>query len=385
MSFSRRSKARWAVPATALVSIVGISSISHLVAADAQVPNLPPLTAAELLVKVSTAKVPPLSGTIALTTNLGLPDLGGFGGAVPGSITDLFTGNHAATVASDGPSKIRVTMTGPNAESSWIRNGADAWSWNSTTQTASHATIGPRSGTTTPDQDTGPSMLSPAVAATTALAAVDPSTTVSVRTSAYVAGRAAYELVLSPKSASSTVAEVVLAIDGATGTPLDVKITAKGATKPAIELGFTAVSFTAPAASTFQFTPPAGVTVKEVASVSELLPFSRQRHLRVAPAPGAAPGSATRSPSSPTASRMSTTTVGTGWDSVLIVQGATISPQIATLLGGGTSIPLPGGGSARVVSTALVNVLLVGDGRIAIGAVTPSALVSALSIPPTAA
>ena len=381
MSFPRRSKARWAVPATAIVSIVGISSISHLVAADAQVPNLPPLTAAELLVKVSTAKVPPFSGTVVLTANLGLPDLGGFAGAVPGSLTDLLAGSHSATVAADGASKIRVTMAGPNAESSWIRNGPDAWSWNSTTQTASHATIGPRSGPTTPDEDSGPSLMSPADEAAKLLAAVDPSTSVSVRTSAYVAGRAAYELVLSPKSASSTVGDVILAVDGATGTPLDVKITAKGSSKPALELGFSSVSFTPPAASTFAFTPPAGVTVKEVSSVSDLLPFSRQRHLRVADAPGTAP----RTPSTPSSKRSSTTTVGTGWDSVLIVKGAAISPQIATVLGGGSSVPLPGGGSARLVSTALINVLLVSDGRIAIGAVTPSALVSALSIPPAAA
>ena len=57
-----------------------------------------------------------------------------------------------------------------------------------------------------------------AAMASSMLAMVHPTTTVSVRASAYVAGRAAYELVLVPRSAASTVGELVLAIDAATGT-----------------------------------------------------------------------------------------------------------------------------------------------------------------------
>lgn len=139
MNFPRRRALRWALPAAAIAATIGIASVSNLVSADAQVPNLPPLTAAELLAKVTSAKVPAFSGTVQLTANLGLPDLGGFGGTIPGSISELLAGSHSASVSADGPTKVKVTMHGPLAESSWIRNGDDAWSWNSASQTATHA------------------------------------------------------------------------------------------------------------------------------------------------------------------------------------------------------------------------------------------------------
>ena len=214
------------------------------------------------------------------------------------------------------------------------------------------------------------------------LAHVDPSTTVSVRTSAYVAGRAAYELVLVPKSAASTVSEVVLAVDAATGMALDARITAKGATKPAIEIGFTDVSFAAPAASNFTFTPPAGATVTQAASVSDLLPIgSRHRHGNrpdAADSPSSTKPTADSAVQAADATTRGSTTVGTGWDTVMIIKGGGITPQITGLLGRGSQITLPGGHTGHLVSTALVNGLITDDGRVAVGAVNSNALVAAL-------
>ena len=76
------------------------------------------------------------------------------------------------------------------------------------------------------------------------------------------------------------------------------------------------------------------------------------------------------------------TTVGTNWDSVVISKSSGISPQIAQILGGGTGITLPGGVTAKLVSTALINVMLTSDGRIAAGAVNSQALQAALSQTP---
>lgn len=376
MNILRRRSLRWALPAATVAATLGIASISHLVAATAQVPNLPPLTAAELLSKVATAKVPAFSGTVQLTANLGLPSLGSLGGSVPGSITDLLAGTHSATISADGPTKVKVTMQGQLAESSWIRNGNDTWAWSSTMQTAKHVKMpadGADNSGATPMS--GMDSMNPAVMASSMLAMVDPTTTVSVRTSAYVAGRAAYELVLMPKSAASTVAEVVLSIDAATGTPLDARIMAKGQSTSALELGFSSITFATPAPSTFEFTPPAGVTVSEATSVSDLLPFSVDRHHGER---------ATKSPASadPAASGMSgMSTVGTAWDSVMISKDSGISPQIAQILGGGSSVTLPGGVTAKLVSTALINVMLTSDGRVAVGAVNSQALQAALTQP----
>lgn len=387
MNFPRRRALRWALPAAAIAATIGIASVSNLVSADAQVPNLPLLTAAELLAKVTSAKVPAFSGTVQLTANLGLPDLGGFGGTIPGSISELLAGSHSASVSADGPTKVKVTMHGPLAESSWIRNGDDAWSWNSASQTATHAKMSSvgESGTdtqepasVTPGVTSGVDAMNPAAMAASLLAQVDPTTTVSVRTSAYVAGRAAYELVLAPKSVASTVGEIVLAIDAATGTPLDARIVAKGHTSPALELGFTQITFATPATSTFAFLPPAGVTVKEVASVSDLLPISGGREHgdgKVDTRDATPEGSVSKVGNS------ATTTVGTTWDSVTIMKGTAISPQIAQVLGGGSTVTLANGVTAKLVSTALINVLLSSDGRIALGAVTPQALQAALNQP----
>ena len=387
MNFLRRRSLRWALPVAAIAATVGFASVSNLVSADAQVPNLPPLTAAELLSKVASAKVPAFSGSVQLTTNLGLPDLGGFGGSVPASLLQLLSGSHTASVASDGSTKVRVTMHGPLAESSWIRNGNEAWAWNSETQTATHASTAAiaTKGTETDEPAStaggvasGVDSMSPPALAASVLAQVDPTTVVSVRTSAYVAGRAAYELVLAPKSAQSTVGEIVLAIDAATGTPLDARIVAKGQSAPALELGFTQITFATPAASTFVFSPPTGVAVKEVASVTDLLPVGGGRHehdraTATVPDPAGSTGTGTGAGGS--------TTVGTMWDSVVVMKGSTISPQIAQLLGGAKTVTLANGVTAKVVSTSLINAIVASDGRIAVGAVTPQALQAALSQP----
>src|SRR5262249_59660614 len=107
--------------------------------------DLPPLTAAELLAKVRTAQVPPLSGTLTLTSNLGLPSLssvGALGGSAAGtSLADLLSGSHSAKVWFDGPQHVRVATSAPMQETNIIRNGSDVWRYDSTTLTAPPTTL----------------------------------------------------------------------------------------------------------------------------------------------------------------------------------------------------------------------------------------------------
>src|SRR6516164_4156407 len=105
--FKLRGRRRWAVPAIALAAILGGAAVPSLLpSASASTPDLPPLTAAELLAKVRTTQVPPLSGTLTLTSNLGLPSLssvGALGGSAAGtSLADLLSGSHSAKVWFDG-------------------------------------------------------------------------------------------------------------------------------------------------------------------------------------------------------------------------------------------------------------------------------------------
>src|SRR5207237_9763099 len=88
-------------------------------------------------------------------------------------------------------------------------------------------------------------------------------TAVTVGRSARVAGRDAYELVLSPRDGESLVHQVRIALDAKEHVPLRFEVLADGADKPALEVAFTQVDFRRPDADQFRFTPPPGVTVTE--------------------------------------------------------------------------------------------------------------------------
>jgi len=104
----------------------------------------------------------------------------------------------------------------------------------------------------------------PQAAAAQLLKAVGPTTVVSVQRNVYVAGRAAYQLSLVPRSSKSLVGSVLIAIDASRHIPLRLQVYARASSAPAYSIGFTALTFGAPASSDFSFTPPPGATVKHV-------------------------------------------------------------------------------------------------------------------------
>ena len=164
MTPPRRISRRWAAPVVAVLAIAGISVGPNLLTAAASPPNLPPLTPAELLVKARTAQVTGLSGTAKLTSNLGLPaldSLGVLGGGSDTSVATVLAGTHTAQVWMDGPDKIRVATSAPLAETNWIRNGTDVWSYDSATLTATHATVPSNAGAVTDAPDSTSSTPNP--------------------------------------------------------------------------------------------------------------------------------------------------------------------------------------------------------------------------------
>jgi outer membrane lipoprotein-sorting protein len=106
--------------------------------------------------------------------------------------------------------------------------------------------------------------LTPQQLARQILAAVGPTTTVSVQQNVSVAGQAAYQLAIAPKDHRSLVGRITIAIDAARHFPLRVQVFARGSAGPAFQLGFTSLSFGRPAASNFTFTPPPGAKVKTI-------------------------------------------------------------------------------------------------------------------------
>ena len=135
-------------------------------------------------------------------------------------------------------------------------------------------------------------------------------TTVTTSGTASVAGRSAYELVLTPKDKTTLVGSVRIAIDSQEHVPLRVQVYSTKRTNPAFEVGFTAVDFAKPDARQFAFTPPAGTTVTESGALTapRVTPAParpgrrrptrpRCREHRRSSAPGGARSSWPRSPS----------------------------------------------------------------------------------------
>jgi outer membrane lipoprotein-sorting protein len=352
----------WAIPAAAAVVVAAVVTIPQVAGAA---PSLPPKTAAQLLAAVAKADAVPLSGTVVETARLGLPALPETGQSI--QPTSLLAGSHTARVWYDGADKSRIALVANLAETDLVRNGRDVWLWTSGANTAQHAQLPAHSGTTTPEATTP--QVTPQEAAKQALAAIDPTTKVSVDGTASVAGRSAYELVLQPRDTRSLVGDVRIALDSETYVPLRVQVHAAGATgRPAFETAFTSVSFSKPSASVFTFTPPPG------AKVSTLSPDS------LSGAPSKPDGMANDD--------AAPTVVGHGWTAVPALPGVDLTstpkptsdrhdeaaPSLVSTLSRAMT-PVSGSwGSGQLLRTKLVTVLLTSDGRLLVGAVTPATL-----------
>lgn len=351
-------RARWAVPASVLVIVGAAIGLAPIVAGAS--PTLPPKTAAELLAAVGSAQNRPFSGTVVETARLGLPALPETHDGST-SLQSLVTGSHTARLWFAGPDKARFALVGDLAETDVVRNGRDVWVWTSSTNTAQHATLPAGSHDATP-APTPP--VSPQEAARRALAAVDPTTVVSVDGSARVAGRPAYELVLQPRDARSLVGQVRIAVDSATSLPLRVEVFAAGASDPAFETGFTSVSFARPHDSVFTFSPPSGAKVEQLSH----------------PARARDKASTTRSKRTGSGP----TVIGKGWTAVAVLRGVDLTAvsgngqratnrQLDALMRATTPVSGPFG-TGKLLRTKLVSVLLLDDGRAFVGAVGPAVL-----------
>ena len=372
MSSRRRlsSRARWAVPAVAVVVVAGAIGVP-LMSADAS-PNLPAKTAGQLLADIGGAQARPFSGTVVETAKLGLPDLPGQDQSSTSPLA-LLTGSHTVRVWYGGPQLTRLALVGNLSESDLVRNGSNLWLWSSKDRTAEHLRLPAEAAAKDPAkvaQQQAMEKLTPQQAATQALAAIDPTTAVSVDRTARVAGRAAYQLVLKPKDTRSLVGSVEIAIDAKTDVPLRVEVFAKGATSPAFETGFTTVTFSKQPASVFRFTAPPNtkVTTKDLAT-----PHGH------AVAPGNA-SKALQGKGSGAAADSEPTVIGKGWTSIVEMNGVNLAQATKGASASSDALlqaltPVSGSyGSGRVLKTSLVSVLVLGDGRAFVGAVPPSML-----------
>jgi outer membrane lipoprotein-sorting protein len=334
------------VPAVVVPAVIVVGAVIAPLQASAVI-VLPEKTPEELLEFASSSEVRALSGTIEQNSRLGLPDLSGVTGSPGGSegadiasTLELVTGSHTARVYLNGPTNARIQVLDQLAERNIVRSGGDVWFYDSEDRTASHATL--------PAGAEAPRVQTPERLADRFLASIDQTTEVTVGTNAQVAGRPAYQLVLTPLDDDTLVASVTIAIDSETGLAVGVEILASGGTAPAFALAFTELSLATPDAGLFAFTPPPGTTVTELTEAE-----TREE-------PTDRPGKSSHSVS------------GEGWSSILEIPASEVPSEFAASpLLASASQEVSGG---RLLSTALVNVLVTDDGRLLLGSVTADRL-----------
>ncbi|WP_127503596.1 LolA family protein [Actinoplanes solisilvae] len=360
--FRSRPALRWLVPSAAAVVVIGGGAIAGTIVASAD-PSLPERSAAQLLVDLQNAKVDGLSGTIVQSADLGLPQISGLTTGNP--LTSLIAGSNTARVWYAGEDKARLALLGTDGETDVIRNGNDVWIWQEKDKAATHVKV-PAGKGEKPQALPGGVPSTPQEAADAALAAIDDTTQVSTTGAAKVAGRDAYELVLSPRAKESLIGQVRLAVDAEQHIPLRVDVYAKNATSPAVRVAFQQISFDKPDAQQFAFNPPPGTKVTEsnLAELEKGAEKKAEAHKPPVAGSAAKPGEGPK-------------VVGEGWASIVTAKLPKASgeegKQIDGVLG---MLPEASGtwGKGRIFAGSLFSVLITDDGRVLGGAVSPEAL-----------
>ncbi|MEU9252952.1 DUF2092 domain-containing protein [Streptomyces sp. NPDC048270] len=384
-----RKVARYAVP----VAVAGVAAATVAMVpafANAGGPDLPKVTAQQLIEKIAASDVQELSGTAKISTDLGLPKiagglLGGGSGVASGSaapedkVAQLANGTHTFRVAADGPDRQKLTFLDGKDEYSLIHNGADVWGYASKSNEVFHekdAAGAPEHEKKTADRLAA----SPQQLAEEVLKAAGTTTDVGVGDTAQVAGRDAYQLVLKPKQAGSTVGSIQIAVDAKNGVPLRVQLLSSQGGKPIVDAGFTKVDFAKPSADTFAFTPPKGAKVTEGADGAGKGEHGKEfKALESFPGLDALTGGAN--------GKGEVKVLGEGWATVAQIStgaGQNLkdlendknapkeAKQFLDSLGDKVSGKF---GEGRIFSTRLVNALITDDGKVYVGAVTKDQLV----------
>lgn len=412
----RRKAVRYGVP----VAVAGIAAATiGLVPAFAGSgsPDLPDISAQDLIAKMAKSDTQQLSGTVRVSTDLGLPSLPGGAGALGGGqgdsgkgadaaspqkkLMELASGEHTLHVAADGPDKQRVSIVDKAAEYSLIHNGGEVWAYDSGSNTAVHskapdqAARGKHHGTPKglpKDLSQGLKDATPQDLAKEALKAAGDTTSVTVDGTAKIAGRDAYQLVIKPKQSGSTIGSIRVSVDADNGVPLKFTLTPKSGGAAAVDVGYTNVDFAKPAAKTFDFTPPKGAKVvdgdqqrgKAHKGAGDFRPGKDFKGLKgLKDMKGHQPSKESKDLKGAGEPNI----IGKGWTSIATIKGAGSGLPSGKADGAGGDAAkfldslgdkVTGSfGSGRLFSTRLVNVLMTDNGTVYAGAVDKQTLIDA--------
>jgi outer membrane lipoprotein-sorting protein len=339
-----------------LAGVIGLGVLAMPAGANEPPPSLPQITADDLVRSVATADIPAMAGKVSATENLGLP------------IKLLPQGTNSASVYSDGQGHYRATLPGKTSEKTVVEDGTTLWVWDSAKKTVTKSAHGDLKQKLPGGSDL-------ATFGKDLLNLVRQYSDVKVDGTARVAGRPAYELVVTPKPTERTLLrEIRLAVDSETRMPLRAEVLANGQADPALKLEFSELTVGPQDAGLFKFTPPAGATVKEKSAQDKPDAATAHKDLE-----GIMAG-------------LNLKTVGDGWDTAFV---AKLPGDLGSMLGQapgargkgmdvsallkqfGKQVSYPGV-TGYVFSTKVATALVADDGRVAIGAVPEQVLVEAL-------
>lgn len=337
---------RWLVP-VGIVCVAGLAA-TGIFKASASSESLPHTTPTALIAAVQDNHVDGFSGTVVSHLSLGLPELPTISSAdESSSFGDLLSGSHTMQVWYGGIDKQRVAMLGPTDETDLFHNGRNVWQWSSSDRVAVH-TVLPAHSRTARGALALPASLTPVALARRVLNAMDATTRVSIDRDHTVADRSAYELVLTPRSATTKIGSVHISVDGATKVPLGVQVYARDESTAAIDIAFTSIRFAAQPERNFVFYPPPRAVVRQLHAAHP-------------------------------SNEHSLTTTGSGWTTVVKLAGE--SGSVARYARSGLLrqlTPVSGAwGKGRLLDSPLLSVLVTTDGRVFAGAVDPAELYAA--------
>lgn len=384
-----RISKKW-IPSIAVPAVIAAGAVAVPLQANAV--DLPDLSANEVMVLMQQSEVQSFSGTIVKVSDMGLPTLEfssmvseemvaemeekmpeEFADFVPAVIesniltqaVELISGTHRIRVYNSGTDKLRAQILDPMSQRDLIVNGDQFWIYDAKMATAVNGTIEmeqdpakqaeAEKAITDYAASVALDLTSPEAIADYLVSMIGDSSNLSVGTDHSVAGRTAYELILTPNVDGSLVERAKLSIDSETGMPLKVEVFSASQVDAAMSVGFESISFGAIDQSLFDFTPPAGTEVSSLDSSDY---------------------EAGDKDSADYAEKTEPEILGENWLSV--VHLAAMPTEIpadlmSNELFGDMFTEVQGG---RVLTSALVNVLITDSGDVYMGAVTINYLLS---------
>ncbi|PFG18717.1 LolA family protein [Serinibacter salmoneus] len=328
MNATARTRARWAVPGAVALAVAAAVAVPTLASADAG--DLPETTPTDLLADVAAAEPFALSGTAVYTARLGLPELTAemTGGADP---LNLLSGSSTIRVWTDGAERSRVALLGSASEYSVVMDGPQMWTYSSADNAVTHLSLDTESLAMSEEfaaQEAMPTgeVPTPTEFAEHLLAVAEENAQVTLGEDVRVAGRDAYQLLLTPTTPGTLLQEVSIAVDGETYLPLSVQVwSTQEPGAPALELAFTDLTYETPSDAALAFSAPAGAAVTEHALSADDL-REQSMHQGEAPTlPGDLTNEATEGATLPEGVSVS----GEGWAEIVRVEDVDLTALLS--------------------------------------------------------